>query len=109
MMNVVEPISGIQNQTIILRVSHESSHISSLQQYLAQAAVTNSAQQVIKRAQEEMTAPKNVEHAQDKKTRTATEGRSQGYQASYTPQWKEEKAKENVVSQDNSHILDVRV
>uniref|UniRef100_A0A7C5RJ98 Uncharacterized protein n=1 Tax=Fervidobacterium thailandense TaxID=1008305 RepID=A0A7C5RJ98_9BACT len=106
---MVEPISGIQNQTIMLRVSHESSHISSLQQYMAQAAIANSAQQVSKRAQEEINAPRNVEHAQDKKARTATEGRSQGYQASHTPQRKEDKTKKSLVSQDNSHILDVRV
>lgn len=106
---MVEPVSGIQNQTIVLRASHESSHISSLQQYMAQAAVAHSAQQVNKRAEEEMSAPRNVEQAQNKKTRTATEGRSQGYQASYTPQRKEDRAKENIVSQENSHILDVRV
>lgn len=106
---MVEPVSGIQNQTIVLRASHESSHISSLQQYMAQAAVAHSAQQISKRAQEEMNAPRNVEHAQDKKTRTATEGRSQGYQASYTPQRKAEGTKENIISQKNSHILDVRV
>ncbi|ODN30903.1 hypothetical protein [Fervidobacterium thailandense] len=106
---MVEPVSGIQNQTIVLRVSHESSHISSLQQYMAQAAIAHSAQQVAKRAQEEMNAPRNVERSQDKRTRTATDGRSQGYTAAYSSRQGKERSKEEVVSQNSSHILDVRV
>lgn len=104
---MTEPISGVQNQTIILRVSHESSHLVSLQQYSAQAAMVNSAQNLVKRTEREMNAPKNVNQTEGKRTQSSTEGKSQGeYTAQGGTQKKEEKGK---VSQDNSHILDVRV
>ncbi|MFN6991406.1 MAG: hypothetical protein ACK4MM_01655 [Fervidobacterium sp.] len=101
-----EPISGIQNQNIFLRVSHESSHILSIQQYASQAALLSSAQNVEKKREREMNAPKNIEQTQEKKTQSSTEGRSQGeyYQRKSTKQ----NTKKDVKS-DSSHILDVRV
>uniref|UniRef100_A0A7C5U4L9 Uncharacterized protein n=1 Tax=Fervidobacterium nodosum TaxID=2424 RepID=A0A7C5U4L9_9BACT len=104
---MTEPISGVQNQTIIMKVSHESSHMISLQQYSAQAAMVNSAQNLVKRTEREMNAPKNVNQTEGKKTQSSTEGKSQGeYIAQQGKQKKEEKSK---VTPDNSHILDVRV
>lgn len=104
---MTEPISGVQNQTIIMKVSHESSHMISLQQYSAQAAMVNSAQNLVKRTEREMNAPRTVNQTEGKKTQSSTEGKSQGeYTAKQRMQKKEETGK---VSQDNSHILDVRV
>lgn len=102
-----EPISPIQNQNIFLKISHESSHMFSIQQYAAQAAIVSSAQNVEKRREKELTAPKNVDQAQEKRTQSSTDGKSQGeyYQQKNA---KKENAKRDV-SPDSSHILDVRV
>jgi len=50
---MAEPLSPVQNQTIVMKVGHESSHLSSLQQYATIAASMNSAQNVVKRAERE--------------------------------------------------------
>lgn len=105
---MVEPISSVQNQQIILRVSHESSYISSVQQYSAQAAMVSSAQQLVRRAEQEMTSPTNVEKAETKRTKTATEGGSQGAYAQ-TGQKRESRSDRDVVEPDGPHLLDVRV
>ncbi|MGB9614570.1 MAG: hypothetical protein ACP5KD_07130 [Fervidobacterium sp.] len=104
---MTEPISGVQNQTIILKVGYENSHIVSLQQYTAQAALMQSAQSVEKRIQQELTSPKSVNSTEQKKIQSSTEGKSQG---EYTKQSKQEgKEKKDIVRRDDSHILDVRV
>ncbi|KAF2961469.1 MULTISPECIES: hypothetical protein [Fervidobacterium] len=104
---MAEPISGVQNQTIILKAGHESSHITSLQQYMAQSAIANSAQNVQRRTQQELNAPKNVGSTEQKRTQSSTEGKSQG---EYQPrQNKKESESFHKVTKDNSHILDVRV
>lgn len=105
-MKVAEPISGVQNQMIILRASHENSHLISIQQYSAQAAIANSAQSVVKRTEREMNAPKNVNQTEGKKAQSSTEGKSQGQ---YLSQQGSKKREEVKAKPESSHILDVMV
>ncbi|HCI30072.1 MAG TPA: hypothetical protein PKI14_04715 [Fervidobacterium sp.] len=106
---MAEPISGVQNQTIILKVGLENSHLSSIQRYAALAATMSSAQNVDKRVEREATAPKNVESSDQKRTKTATEGGSQGAYSSLPRTKDKEKAKSNQITEEDSHLLDVRV
>lgn len=105
---MVEPISAVQNQQILLRVSHESSHVSSLQQYNAQAAMASSAQQLVRRTEQELRSPVSVERADAKRTRTATEGGSQGMYAQGGGVGKGSQERKTV-EPDGPHLLDVRV
>lgn len=108
---MAEPISGIQNQTIILRVSHDSSHMVSLQQYAAQAAAAHSAQSVERKTQAQLRSTTNVQGAEQKHVKTATEGRSQGEYVGRqrTGEKKEQKDEKEIIKQDGAHMLDVRV
>lgn len=107
-MWMAEPISGIQNQTIFLKVSHENSHMVSIQQYAAQAASMSSAQSVARRTEAELRSTRNVENTEQKYMKSATEGKSQGEYYSSERKAKEE-VRDKIKNQDNSHILDVRV
>jgi len=108
---MAEPISGIQNQTIILRVSHDSSHMVSLQQYAAQAAATHSAQSVERKTQAQLQSATNVQGTEQKNVKTATESRSQGeYVGSRgTRNKKERKDEKEIIKEGGAHMLDVRV
>jgi hypothetical protein len=105
---MAEPISGVQNQTIFLKVSHENSHMLSIQQYVAQAATVHSAQVVERKTQTQMRSTTGVQGTEQKQVKTATDGKSQGeYFSNHS---KEEKRKEEkIVNQNEAHILDVRV
>ena len=108
---MAEPISGIQNQTIILRVSHDSSHMVSLQQYAAQAAAAYSAQSVERKTQAQLRSTTNVQSTEQKNVKTATEGRSQGEYIGTQERGgkKQERNEKEILRQDGAHLLDVRV
>ncbi|WP_448374380.1 hypothetical protein [Fervidobacterium sp.] len=106
---MAEPISGIQNQTIFLKVSHESSHMVSLQQYTAQAAAMHSAQTIERKTQAQMRSATGVQSTEQKQVRTATDSKSQGEYLPNSAKKDQEKNQKELIKQDNSHILDVRV
>lgn len=103
---MAEPISGIQNQTIILRVSHDSSHMLSIQQYAAQAATMNSAQSVERKSQAQLRSTTNVQNTEQKNVKTATDGRSQGEYFQSANKRKSERHDEKIVKQDGAHMLE---
>lgn len=106
---MAEPLSPVQNQTIVMKVGHENSHLSSLQQYAAIAATMNSAQNVVKRAEREASSTTGVQPSDQKKTKTATEGESQGSYYTASQSKNKGKAQNSNTEEENAHILDVRV
>jgi len=106
---MAEPLSPVQNQTIVMKVGHESSHLSSLQQYATIAASMNSAQNVVKRAEREASSTTNVQPSDQKKTKTATEGESQGSYYASSQSSNKKKSPNSKIEEENAHILDVRV
>lgn len=106
---MAEPLSPVQNQTIVMKVSHENSHLSSLQQYTTIAATMNSAQNVVKRAEHEASSTTNVQPSDQKKTKTATEGESQGSYYTSSQSGNKKKTQNSKIEEENAHILDVRV
>ncbi len=102
---MVEPISM---QNIVVKVSHETSHLYSIYQYAAAAASQSASQSTSKRVEQELKSPTNVAKPESKKTKSSTEEKSQG---EYYPQGysNREKEKDKTTQQNSSHILDVRV
>ncbi len=83
----------------------------SLQQYAAQAAVAHSAQSVERKTQAQLRSTTNVQGAEQKHVKTATEGGSQGEYVGRqsTGKKKEQKDEKEIVKHDGAHLLDVRV
>ena len=93
---------------IYLRSSVErSQQISQLQNY-SNIAAEISAQQINERIRREQSSPTTIQKTEQSATRSATEGKSKGEYFQYSQSGKKHKGK-NIVEQESSHILDVRL